>query len=486
HLVLDQLVAIKSPTVDAQQQPLVAERFRREARAAARLQSAHACRVLDIGSHADSAYMVMEYLEGNALSVELERRGRLPWQEAFDCVLQACDAVSEAHACGIVHRDLKPSNLFWATLPDGSRHVKVLGFGVAKDQSASQDSALSVTSTLATTPVYMSPEQLDPSHQPDERTDIWSLAVVLYELISGRPPFQGGSLPGLVSSVLTASPRPLGELQVGVPAGLDTVLAKALSKQRERRYGSIAELVGALMPFFPDLAATAASGESAGAPVPLGGRTPQPRSQPSVPVLSSAGHRVARGAVQAPAAHSGSGLQGSGSQRGAAPVDQRTTRGDGARYGAALLVLALFIGLGFAVFQWRRAEERAGRSTGKPAPREGAAQPAAAVQETAAKPEAAPRAAQPPREAAPTKSAQPAEAAATKVAQPTAARPGAALGPSEPGPTAPPTPAALPAPKRRDPSPVAPPASRTADPRNAPEARPAQPQRDVSDFGGRR
>jgi serine/threonine protein kinase len=261
HLELDQPVAIKVLFEEVAARSVAAERFRREARAAARMQGPHVCRVLDIGAQPDGTpFMVMEYLEGCHLGRELERRGRLTPEEAFECILQACDAVAEAHAAGIVHRDLKPANLFWAVLPDGSRHMKVLGFGVSKALAGSRsgESAITMGSTITGAPAYLSPEQLDSSQDIDERTDIWSLAVVFYELISGRVPFYGESIPALVRAVLSAKPKALSELQVGAPPGLDAVLEKALSKRREQRYGSIAEFVSALVPFAPISAADTA------------------------------------------------------------------------------------------------------------------------------------------------------------------------------------------------------------------------------------
>jgi serine/threonine protein kinase len=218
HLELDQPVAIKVLFEEVAARSVAAERFRRQARAAARMQGPHVCRVLDIGAQPDGTpFMVMEYLEGCHLGRELERRGRLTPEEAFECIFQACDAVAEAHAAGIVHRDLKPANMFWAVLPDGSRHMKLLGFGVSKALAGSRasESPITMASTITGAPAYLSPEQLDAAQDIDERTDIWSLAVVFYELISGRVPFYGDSIPALVRAVLNAKPKPLSELQVG-------------------------------------------------------------------------------------------------------------------------------------------------------------------------------------------------------------------------------------------------------------------------------
>jgi serine/threonine protein kinase len=259
HLELEQRVAIKFLLPEIAEQGMAAERFRREARAAARIRGQHVCRVLDVGTlETGVPFMVMEYLEGCDLASELEQRGRLPCDEAIGYVLQACEALAEAHATGVIHRDLKPANLFLEACGDGSRRVKVLDFGVSKsllDATPGRGAAaLTKTSSLVGSPLYMSPEQLDSARDVDARTDIWALGVVLYELIAGRTPFQGESIPQLVTSVLHDPPRSLSDQEVQVPNGLEEVLWRALSKQRALRYASVAEFVNALMPFAPPAA----------------------------------------------------------------------------------------------------------------------------------------------------------------------------------------------------------------------------------------
>jgi serine/threonine-protein kinase len=256
HLELEQRVAIKFLLPEIAEQGMAAERFRREARAAARIRGQHVCRVLDVGTlESGVPFMVMEYLDGCDLATELEQRGQLPCDEAIGYVLQACEALAEAHATGVIHRDLKPANLFLEACADGSRRVKVLDFGVSKsllDGTPGRGAAaLTKTSSLVGSPLYMSPEQLDSARDVDPRTDIWALGVVLYELIAGRTPFQGESIPQLVTSVLHDPPRLLADQKVVVPDGLEDVLRRALSKQRALRFGSVAEFVIALMPYAP-------------------------------------------------------------------------------------------------------------------------------------------------------------------------------------------------------------------------------------------
>jgi serine/threonine-protein kinase len=346
HLELDQMVAIKVLYEDLAARSTAAERFRRAARAAARMQGPHVCRVLDIGAQPDgSPFMVMEYLEGCHLGRELERRGLLTQQEAFECILQACDAVAEAHAAGIVHRDLKPANLFWAALPDGSRHIKVLGFGVSKSLSRSNPGDLTISSGSSSAPAYLAPEQLDAGHEIDERTDIWTLAVVFYELLSGRPPFQGESIPALVSSVLNGRVKPLSELQLGTPPGLDAVIAKALAKRPDERYASIPEFVSALLPFAPQL-------EASGSDVPA---TQFARS------LSQSRHR----AIATTAAASQVGLPPS--PRPVTPHASLGTTHAPARYGTWLLLALLCAGAAAALFTWTHSEPATAAVSGETA-----------------------------------------------------------------------------------------------------------------------
>jgi serine/threonine protein kinase len=254
HRELEQRVAIKFLLPEIAEQGQAAERFRREARAVARIRGEHVCRVLDVGTLDDGVpYMVMEYLEGADLASELEQRERLPSDEAIDYVLQACEGLAEAHAAGIVHRDLKPANLYLALRADGSRCIKVLDFGVSKSllEGSVRAAALTQTSSFIGSPFYMSPEQLDSAKTVDVRTDIWSLGVVLYELLTGQPPFCGTSMPQLVNALLHDEPAPLHTRGLQLPEGLEAVVIKALQKRRKQRYSNVAEFAEALAPFAP-------------------------------------------------------------------------------------------------------------------------------------------------------------------------------------------------------------------------------------------
>lgn len=254
HLELDQRVAVKFLLPEIAKRNDAAERFRREARAAVKIKSEHVARVLDVGSNEDGVpYMVMEYLEGHDLGDELRERGQLPIEEAVRYLLEACEAVAEAHAAGIVHRDLKPANLFLARRADGTRLVKVLDFGISKSVSggSAADLSLTATSALIGSPLYMSPEQMHSAKSVDTRTDIWSLGAILYQLLANRPPYVAESIPSLCSALLNDTPPPLSDFRDDVPAGLQEAISKALAKDRGVRWQNVADFCVALVPFAP-------------------------------------------------------------------------------------------------------------------------------------------------------------------------------------------------------------------------------------------
>lgn len=255
HENLDHQVAIKFLLPDVAQRSAATERFRREARVFARLRSEHTCRIFDIGTLPSGIpFMVMEYLEGRDIAHEIEQRGHVPYREAVGYILQACDALQEAHEAGIVHRDLKPANLFLERR-DRTRRVKVLDFGVSKSllEDSETHQTLTQTASLVGSSLYMSPEQLQSARDIDARVDIWALGAVLYELIAGRPPFVATTIPQLIAAVLHTRPVPL-QTAAGpqVPAELDAIVLRALSKDRADRQGSVAELAEALLRFSDD------------------------------------------------------------------------------------------------------------------------------------------------------------------------------------------------------------------------------------------
>ena len=292
HAVLGQRVAIKRMHVERLARPNARERFLREARAAARLRSEHVSRVIDVGVLEDGApFIVMEYLEGEDLAALLDRRGALPTVEAVEYVLQAAEAIAEAHAAGIVHRDLKPANLFLIRDPAGMACVKVLDFGISK--VLGEELALTRQAVAVGSPLYMSPEQMVSSKDVDSRTDLWSLGVVLYELVTASLPFNEARLDELFGRILQADPPPMSELVATVPAGLEAVIRQCLQKERQRRFPNAAELAAALAPFGgergPALAARVASVLGV-ATAPVRGTElldADPRGSPGIPTIDA-------------------------------------------------------------------------------------------------------------------------------------------------------------------------------------------------------
>jgi len=253
HELLDLPVAVKLLSPNFVRNAPMVERFLREARAAARLKSEHVARVTDVGTiETGQPYIVMELLHGEDLEQRRERLGKLPVQDTVDFVLQALEAMAQAHAAGIVHRDLKPANLFLARLPDGREVVKVLDFGIAKlvDTGGAGAEAASLTGEHALgSPSYMAPEQVRNSRQIDHRADIWAIGVILYDLLAGALPFPGESVGEIFGNVLVGTMKPLREHRPDIPAELEAVVERCLQREPEKRFANVHDLASALVPF---------------------------------------------------------------------------------------------------------------------------------------------------------------------------------------------------------------------------------------------
>lgn len=252
HEGLGELHALKLLLPETLKSAEVVKRFEREARACARLKSEHAMRVYDLGRLEDgSPVMAMEYLVGDDLQCVLDQRKRLPYNEAASFVLQACEAIAEAHEVGIVHRDLKPSNLFLTRRSDGTACVKVLDFGISKSLDDETENApkLTATNTAMGTPFYMSPEQMRNSKATDARGDIWSLGVILYEFVTGRVPFDGDNFVDISSNAVFREPAPPTQWCSGIPAEFERIVLRCLEKNPDARFSSVRELMAALRPF---------------------------------------------------------------------------------------------------------------------------------------------------------------------------------------------------------------------------------------------
>lgn len=246
HIGLDEQVAIKLLRDDIAIDDETVARFLREAQAAVKLKSEHVARITDVGKFDDGKpYMVMEYLEGADIGQMVDKHGGLHPSLAVDLLIQACDALAEAHSIGIIHRDVKPSNLFVTFRPDGSAILKVLDFGISK--SIANDMSLTQTQSMLGTPAYMSPEQMRSARKVDARTDVWSLGSVLYEAIEGDLPFKAESFSEMCVMVAVDPPTPM----VKVPPELRPIIMKCLAKHPDGRYPSVADLAAELIQYHP-------------------------------------------------------------------------------------------------------------------------------------------------------------------------------------------------------------------------------------------
>jgi serine/threonine protein kinase len=252
HLVLDQPVAVKVMKDHADCPVDVVKRFLREGRIVARMRSEHVARVHDVGVLDGGApYIVLEYLEGQDLAARLMAGGPLAVPDAVDHVLQACHALAEAHVLGIVHRDLKPANLFCTRTVDGAPLTKVLDFGLAKVSSQAiglGGQSLTKSQHVLGSPAYIAPEQLVSPRQVDSRADVWSLGVVLFELLTGRLPFDGNSAGEMCLKVMYESPLALGTLAPHLPPAVVAIVDRCLSKEPAGRFAGVPELCTALSP----------------------------------------------------------------------------------------------------------------------------------------------------------------------------------------------------------------------------------------------
>jgi serine/threonine protein kinase len=258
HAGLAQRVAVKMLLPEWAGDRDVVERFVREGRAATRIRSEHVVRVFDVGTLENGApYLVLEYLDGHDLDEVLAMWGPLPVATAIDWILQAVEAIAEAHAYGIVHRDLKPANLFLTQRADGSACIKVLDFGLSKLTNplmCGTSRKLTRPTDVMGSPHYMAPEQLRASCDADARADLWALGAVLHELLTTQPPFRGDTIPELCATVLTQPPPPLSSLRENVAPELERAVLRCLQKDPNARFTTAAELARALSPFGTDIA----------------------------------------------------------------------------------------------------------------------------------------------------------------------------------------------------------------------------------------
>jgi serine/threonine protein kinase len=251
HVDLGELRAVKLMLPQALADPVSVERFLREARAAVRLRGEHVARVHDVGRlEGGEPFIVMEHLEGTDLSRRIHDGGPMDPVEACSCVLDACEALAEAHAAGIVHRDLKPANLFLTTRSDGSACVKVLDFGISKLIDVEGGHELTTTAAVMGSPLYMSPEQIRSSRAVDARADIWALGVILFHLLTGELPFRAESRYELCIRIVQDAVVPPSHFRP-VSVDLEAIVLRCLEKEPARRFASVADLAAQLARFTP-------------------------------------------------------------------------------------------------------------------------------------------------------------------------------------------------------------------------------------------
>lgn len=312
HLVLDERVALKFLRREAREDKDIVARFAREARAAAKIKSDHVARVYDVGNAPDgSPFIVMEYLQGSDLERLLETQGKVAPLDAVEHIIEACEGLAAAHAHGIIHRDIKPGNLF-VSEQSGRRQIKLLDFGISKAGISGTfediDVGLAQTTRIMGSPHYMSPEQMRSTKDVDARADVWSLGVVLFELLTRETPFTASDVTGIIAQVLYEPHRKLRSLAPDIPEGLEQVVDRCLEKDAEKRFSSAGELAVALMPFAPKRAralverASAVSTRGAGNSQPVDSYPPPgpgstTGSSMTAPALSQREPSTSRGPV---------------------------------------------------------------------------------------------------------------------------------------------------------------------------------------------
>ncbi len=273
HTKMDRLCAIKilSPQVVADAEAVA--RFNREANMSSKIEHAHAVTIYDYGeAEGGLIYLAMEYIEGETLSDVLKREGAFPAERAVKIARQCADALDAAHALNIVHRDLKPDNIMLARKARAGDYVKVLDFGIAKmTESDDKRQDLTQAGFVIGTPYYMSPEQVA-GHKLDPRSDVYSFALIVYEMLTGKLPFEGPNTQAVMVSRLTTAPWPLREVNPNIPESMERVVMRALVKDRDNRTPSagqfVAELEAALAGRDP--LATQAQRSASTTPVPVG------------------------------------------------------------------------------------------------------------------------------------------------------------------------------------------------------------------------
>lgn len=438
HIALEERVALKFLHPRHANDKESTTRFLREAQASARIRSEHVVRVTDVGTgESGMPFIAMELLEGEDLEAAV-RDKPMPVELAVDCVLEAAEALAEAHAAGIIHRDIKPANLWLARRSDGSAHVKVLDFGISKQakSDARATTGLTQTQSVFGSPTYMSPEQIRSAKHVDFRTDVWSLAIVLFELLCGRRPFEGETVSAMLAAIAADHPIPIRTYDPNIPEEIEELILQCLKKDAIDR-PTLPELAAVLRPYasrsgqlVADRIASLEPAPSVIAPVGTSSANIRPRGNPpSGPITGRAASRRA--------------VDRTDGQLGMTNPSREPRRGSASRgaYAIAGSILIVGIGaLGYALF----------------------AQPSSAPRATTARP------ATPPPPPPPPPSVSAASSSAPPPASETAAPPASVPLATERAPSAPRTPPRPRPPPPAQPSATSPPSSEEAVPPTPP------------------
>jgi serine/threonine-protein kinase len=343
-------VAIKWMLPGAARSKEALARFLAEARATAKIEHPNVIQILDVGQDGDAPFLVMERLRGESLAQRLERAGRMAPDEALRVLIPACKGLAEAHSEGIIHRDIKPDNIFLCQGKDGSpRPPKVLDFGISKlfDQEGDGGAPMTQTGIAMGTPWYMSPEQLNAPSKPDARFDVYAMGVVLYECLTGRPPYDAEGLFELVQQIATGNPTPIRAIAPEVPPDLEAVAMRAMAADREARYPTMKDFVVEL----ERIEARIRSGTPAPhAPLPptgpMSGVGAAPGAAPMAASWTPPGGAGGPGGPGGPGGTAPGYATPGGGGHGAPAVAAPVKRGGGAGKGLLIGVVVALLGLG--------------------------------------------------------------------------------------------------------------------------------------------
>jgi serine/threonine protein kinase len=285
HALLGRRAAIKVLHPNLSARADIVNRFFNEARAATSISDPGIVQIFDFGYHTDgSAYIVMEYLEGEPLDARLGKLGRIPVVDALRLTRQIASSLAAAHAQNIVHRDLKPENIYLVRDPEvaSGERPKILDFGIAKLSDDHPGKVKTHTGALMGTPIYMSPEQCRGASELDHRSDIYALGCVLFHLITGTPPFDGEGMGDIIAAHIKEAPPAASSRVPGITTAVDSLVLRCLAKRPADRYGSMAELAAAIGRLLPHQTSPDAATHL---PPYLAGATPLPNPTPLPPSL---------------------------------------------------------------------------------------------------------------------------------------------------------------------------------------------------------